>query len=436
MSKWSTPQYQEILSYAYELKSAFTYKELCEKIQTKFGEKVDHEVLRKYLKRYQSVAVAQLKLQTAISEDQSNFRATVEAYAATVDEEANAAITGDPDPDFKELMQAAKEKARKERDEKLLKKLIKERAQTELIIDTLRDSIATLPFVDIKQPTPVGTERAEEEALLLFSDAQIGEEITLAETNGIGEYNFAIFQARFDYLTKEVRRIAKRQGVDGKIKKLHFGMLGDNVDGINIYRGQEHHLDLFVTDQVLLGCQEIAKGLIEMLDQFETIEITGIVGNHGRIGRKGENPSHINWDYLMYRFLEIMLGNYKERIIFNIPISNWVIVDIMGNKFLFLHGDTIKGWNGLPYYGIDRADSRLTKMLSAHGKYYKYMCLGHHHNPADIDSPGGEKILNGTMVGGSTFSINTLHTSSRPSQWFFGVNEKGITWRHKILLDE
>jgi hypothetical protein len=235
-------------------------------------------------------------------------------------------------------------------------------------------------------------------------------------------------------LTTEVRTIAQKQFEP--ISVLNIAMLGDNVDGINVYRGQEHHLDLNIIDQVLVGCTEIAKSFVHFLDTFHAIRVYGVVGNHGRIGKKGENPSHVNWDYLIYKILQLLLRKYSDRIEWHIPLSNWMIANINENNFLFLHGDTIKGWNGLPYYGIDRADSRLTKMLSAHGRYYRYMCLGHHHNPADIDSPGGEKILNGTMVGGSTFSINTLHTSSRPSQWFFGVNKKGITWRHKILLDE
>jgi hypothetical protein len=419
--KWSSKLGQEILNLAHKLKEeGFKYKQISKIIEDRRGFKVNEESLRKAMKRNGKPG-----------HDDPYFSATLEAY-----KEEAAAAEIDEEAEIEQAIIEAREKARKDRDERLLKKLLKERGRTELLIETFKECIQALPAVDIKPPEPVEIKPVKEEALLLFSDAQIGEEITLEETNGIGEYNIHIFKNRMKRLTDRVREIGKAQSLVHPIKTLNIAMLGDNVDGINIYRGQEHHLDLFVIDQVLIGCIEIAKSLIELLDTFEKIRITGIVGNHGRIGRKGENPSHINWDFLMYKFLEIMLQNYKHRIEWNIPISNWTIVEIMGNNFLYLHGDTIKAWNGLPYYGIDRADSRLTKMLSAHGRYYKYMCLGHHHNPADIDSPGGEKILNGTMVGGSTFSINTLHTSSRPSQWFFGVNEKGISWRYKILLDE
>ena len=92
-------------------------------------------------------------------------------------------------------------------------------------------------------------------------------------------------------------------------------------------------------------------------------------------------------------------------------------------------------WNSIPYYGIDRADSRWTKMLQVNQLSYEYMLIGHHHNSATIDSPVGEKIVNGCWPGGSQYSLKQLNTSSKPSQWFFGVHERrGISWRYKIDL--
>lgn len=343
----------------------------------------------------------------------------------------------DPEDENKRLINEAKEKARKAQEKKLVSKLLKERGATELIVETFENSIKAFEWKDIQPPEPINVTPEYEEALLLFSDAQIGEHITLEDTNGLGEYNIGIFQERMDRLVSEMRELTKIQSYARDISVLNIFMLGDNVDGIGIYRGQEHHLDALVVEQLLIGAEKIAESLIKLLGTFKTIKITGIVGNHGRIGRKGENPSHVNFDYLLYKMLEKLLSNYNDRIIWTIPKSNWHLTEVNGQDFLLLHGETIKGWNGIPYYGIDRADSRFTKMLSGFGKSYRYLCLGHHHNPGDVDSPNGEKILNGTMVGGSLFSINMLHTSSRPSQWFFGIHKKkGITWRHKIILDQ
>lgn len=336
--------------------------------------------------------------------------------------------------DLDDVIESAKEKARVSKEKQLLQRLLKERGQTELMLDMVRSCIESYPRVKEIRFLPLSDKKNEEEAILLFSDAQIGEEIKLEETNGFGEYNIGIFKKRLAYLIEQVRLIGEKQ-LDG-IKVLNIFMLGDNVDGLGIYRGQEFHLDILVVDQLIIGAHSLCEQLIHLLLTYDKIKIWGIVGNHGRVGKKGEYPTTVNWDYALYKMLEMLLENYKDRIEWVIPKSNWTIANVKDHNFLLLHGDTIKGWNGLPYYGIDRADSRLTKMLAAHGKSFRYLCLGHHHNPADIDSPNGEKILNGTMVGGSDFSINLLHTSSRPSQWFLGVNDSGITWRYKIYLDE
>jgi hypothetical protein len=339
--------------------------------------------------------------------------------------------------EIEEAIQQAKEKARQERDKRIMQRLLKERGATELIIEMFKEQIQAYEWMDIQPPEPVRIPKKKEEALLLFSDAQIGEFITLEDTNGLGEYNIDIFKQRMDLLVQKVREYTEIQKLASNIETLNIFMLGDNVDGIGIYPGQVHHLDALVIDQILIGAEKIAESLLKLLGTFKKIKIKAIVGNHGRIGRKGENPSYVNFDYLLYKMLEQLLINYKNQIEWAIPKSNWTLASIGNVNFLLLHGDTIKAWNGIPYYGIDRADARLTKMLSAHGKTYQYLCMGHHHNPGDVDSANGEKILNGTMVGGSLFSINQLHTTSRPSQWFFGVDpEKGITWRYKILLDE
>jgi len=419
MFDWKSEQGKSILNTVDELKQTHTYSQIVDLLREEHFIDIKLETLKSAMKRRSEV---NQKTITAAKEDEleANELITIEL----TDEEL-----------LYEAIEAEKEKAKENKEKKLLKKLLQDRAKTELIIDAIRECIIAFPRPPLVIPEKVEACENEEEALLLFSDAQIGEEIKPEETNGYGEYNIHIFKSRMDYLTKEIRSIAEKQ--HRPIKKLNIMMLGDNVDGLGIYRGQDHHLDVLVVDQVLIAAHHIAKCLIDSLGTFEQIKIWGIVGNHGRIGKKGEYPITVNWDYLLYKMLEMLLAEFKDRIEWVIPKSNWCLAEVNGQPFLMLHGDTIKGWNSIPFYGIDRADSRLKQMLAAQGTFYRYLVLGHHHNPGDIDSPSGEKILNGTMVGGSDFSINTLHTSSRPSQWYFGISkERGITWRYKVLLDQ
>ena len=167
--------------------------------------------------------------------------------------------------------------------------------------------------------------------------------------------------------------------------------------------GQAQHTDQDLYNQMFFLAEQICKLLVELLGLFDEIEFTGVGGNHGRIGKKGENPHWVNWDVYLYKYLEARLQNYK-RIKFNIPLW-WYLDTIQGHNFLLLHGDDIKAWNGLPYYGIDRADAKWTKLLNSKNLRYDYIELGHFHQPTELPSVAGEKFINGCWPGGSIFAL-------------------------------
>jgi hypothetical protein len=213
-------------------------------------------------------------------------------------------------------------------------------------------------------------------------------------------------------------------------------MLGDMVEGLDIFVGQTQHVDQDLYDQCFDLANDICKLIIELLNMFDHIIVKGVVGNHGRVGKKGENPHWVNWDLIVYKFIESTLANYKDRISFDFPKSWWLIEKIFDHKFLLTHGDGIKAWMGVPFYGIQRADSRWTMMLQSIHEEYNYLEIGHFHTPSFLPRVIGETIINGCWPGGSIFALKDLLTTIRPSQAFFGVHpEKGVSFRYPIWLD-
>jgi hypothetical protein len=337
MFNWGSEKGKKILCAVEKLKEKHSYPSIVEILKKNYGVEVKMEALKSAMKRKRYSEVE------SIDENQKDFEVKSNEYDLNAEDFADDEIN--EEEEYLEIIEKEKQKATKNKEKRLLQKLLKEKAITELIVQTIKECIVSFPAPEKVKPKKTRETKDYEEALLLFSDAQIGEEIKLEDTNGFGEYNINIFKKRMSYLTDSIREIAEKQY--NKIDTLNIFMLGDNVDGLGIYRGQEHHLDVLVVDQVLIGAEEMAKSLIECLDTFDKIKVWGIVGNHGRVGRKGENPTTVNWDYVLYKIMEKMLDNYKERIEWIIPKSNWCIADVCGENFLLLHGDTIKGWNGL-----------------------------------------------------------------------------------------
>mgnify|MGYP001576759947 FL=1 len=64
------------------------------------------------------------------------------------------------------------------------------------------------------------------------------------------------------------------------------------------------------------------------------------------------------------------------------------------------------------------------------------MVSGDKHVSATIPRVWGFQVMNGSIVGGSDFSMHLLGTASEPMQTMFGINERfGKTWQYDYVLD-
>lgn len=339
-------------------------------------------------------------------------------------------------PSKEQLIGETKDKIMGKHKQKMLDDLIKERATQEIIIEKCIEAIESLPKLEI---TPISFQikqhYSEQEAVLQISDIQAGTFISKEATGGLNGYNKDILKYQFEKLRESMISIITKQKQVVPIKKLNIHMLGDMVEGMDIFIGQAQHVDQDLYEQFFGLAELLVKFIIEMQFLFEEIEISAIGGNHGRVGRKGENPHYVNWDVFLYKYMEARLQNY-DRIKWNIPLSWWYLDEIQGHHFLLLHGDDIKGWNGIPYYGIDRADAKWTQLLGSKGLTYEYMELGHFHSASELARVKGEKIVNGCWPGGSIFALKSLVTSGRPRQNLFFVHpEHGKIASYPIWLD-
>lgn len=316
-------------------------------------------------------------------------------------------------------------------------KALQERSRTEIICDAIREGMKALPpFAGPAPYIQVHNDSRSYDAILMFSDLQIGQYTRADETGGLVEYSTEIFYERMENLERQlIRRITELRKAY-TIRTLHVAGLGDIVENETIFEGQKSQIDANVMDQFLNGGRVIADFLYRLAEQlFVEIFFTGVAGNHGRIGSKGEANLFTNWDFLLYEFLKARLSN-QSRIHIDVPRSWWTIKRIRNSRFLMTHGDNVKAWNSIPYYGFDRADARQTMLMQSKGLQYDYWLTAHHHNPASIDRPFGERIINGAFPGGSVFSTHQLNTASQPAQTLLFVGDKRVEWQEKLRIAE
>ena len=333
---------------------------------------------------------------------------------------------------FEEQVSERREKILSTEAAKKDKKLLTKIAVTEMIVDSIRDVVRERPFRDIK-PFEVKVNRnySEETIVLMISDIQAGTYISSESSGGLNEYNWEILEKQFVQLYKGLEEIVTRHKQVAPISSLHVHLIGDIVEGYDIFKGQTRQIDREITEQAIGVKDLLCDFLIKTLYLFEKIHVVAVPGNHGRIGSKGENLHYVSW-------IKLSLGrsiSKYDRITWQITKSWWQIDKIYDYNFLMFHGDDIRSWQGIPYYGIDRAAKNYRELLELMGLSYNYLELGHFHVPSELSGVTTEKFVNGCWPGGSLYSMKGLVTANYPVQKLFAVHPtQGVTYRYPLRL--
>ncbi|HUW43950.1 MAG TPA: metallophosphoesterase [Bacillota bacterium] len=365
-----------------------------------------------------------------------------------------------------QLINDRQERLIKEADARRMSQHIDNIAKENLILDKIIAAITKVPFIEPEKVKREKFTSSPQEVCMMFSDAHVGLGVIPEEVGGLSHYNVDIFNERIKNYESKAIRITDLHRKTHEINTLHIPMLGDLVHGSNDVGAWGYlHQQQNVVDQVFEAFSAVVKMITNLSQIFDNIKIYGVYGNHGRIGQKGHEKKFVNWDYLIYKWMEASLSNYKN-IEFFIPRANFQVQEIMNNKFLFCHGDGAKSWSGIPWYGLNRLEAKYRSMLDRskevgklwdvmiskgidqksikeqveftfnYVRSFDYMCFGHFHQMGEVEtSAGGRMIMNASFVGGDDYSINDLISCSTPAQKIFGVNKHGRTWSYDIELD-
>jgi hypothetical protein len=323
--------------------------------------------------------------------------------------------------------------------------LVKERADTNNLIEKMKRVLSVIEPKGIYIPKPTAGKQEEEEMILLFSDSQIGtkslgKEIGMTKKKvygDIGEYNLNVFRYRLQLWLRSVIKIVKLHRKSVPVNKLNLWFLGDILENEFLFRGQGSYIETGLLQQFYASMYEIAQAIAVLASHFETIEIRGVAGNHGRgTPKPGQTKTWVNWEWLFYRYLELVcrdLTNVK----FDLALSWYDLPEVLGHRFLMLHGEDIISYMRFPWYGAERMLDGYFQLLTAVGKPFEYMVFGHHHIAANFQMPAGEWFCNGAWTGYTQFVIKRLYKTEKPKQWLFFCHEKrGIGARYLLDLME
>jgi len=336
-----------------------------------------------------------------------------------------------------DVVQHRNDQLKEQQRERLLRELLEKEASMTRLIAAIESVVPQVPKAEIPrwpEPPPVSEGRPQS-AILLLSDIHYGEEIRAGEIGGINAYNRLIFQERKDAYVRGVRSIIRHHQSAHPVRELRIFDLGDGVDGDMIFRSQRLHQDLDLMQQVFGLVEEKAEIILSFLDLVDTVTVECVPGNHGRVGPKGDNKSYVNWDYVVARTLAYKLAQFSDRVKVVAPESFFHITEVEGHTWLLWHGDDVKAWQGIPWYGIQRAIGNWVQIFNATGQRFEYAAIGHFHTDAKVDITAGEVFVNGSWVGTNEYALR-LRALGQPKQTLMFCHPRyGVTARYPVLLD-
>lgn len=299
---------------------------------------------------------------------------------------------------------------------------------------------------ELREPRPIpklkfsrAKGKRRRDVILPLFDMQYGALVRSSDTLGeIGGFDARVFEARLKKYVGAVTDSLSDYSDGHSLEHLVFVLGGDLVEGDDVFAGQPWQLEMDPVEQVVNLEPLLCWALLEIVDAFvnelggKSVNLLGILGNHGRVGgkRAGARPSTYSWDYLLLKILERSLSRVPWNT-FAIEPSGACYFDSRGHTFAVIHGDEVKSWGGLPFYGLTRHDAKMVRTL---GTVFDYLLLGHHHQPANIPIGYGEHIMSGNWVGAT--NLSRFVGSNTPSQAVLYVSEEyGASDRSLIYLD-
>ncbi len=306
----------------------------------------------------------------------------------------------------------------------------RESAALDALVAAIHEVVPTMKPVRVPKKRIISDEVEEESLVLLLGDLHIGETVDPEQTAGISVFNVDIARRRIQYTVDTAISIAREKMSQYHFRRLVVPILGDVVSGI-IHDELRVNDELGIVGQLIVAVEILAEALLKLCQEFEEVHVPCVVGNHGRVTeeRYFKGKATNNYDYLVYKMLEMMLAD-QPNLTWDIPKSFFTVVHVENESFLLLHGDVVKSWMGIPFYGLQRAYLKWRALHADYGFPFKHMIVGHYHNPNMQTIVRYELIINGCIKGGDEYSIGAIAAACDPVQIMFGVHpRKGITHR-------
>ena len=309
---------------------------------------------------------------------------------------------------------------------KLRDRLISAGANTEILIEAVRQALEDYEPPSLKAVAKRPSKRDTEAVVLHISDTQFGK-ITKS-------YDSEIAAKRVSEYTERVLRCISAHREYATIDEAHIYLGGDMVEGELVFPGQSHLIDQPVIDQATHTCPKaLSECILRIAQEVHRVKVVAVSGNHGRPASKhaGSHPK-TNWDRVCYEITRMMVGK-QPRISWDIPDDFYAVNDVLGHKHLIVHGHQIRGgFAGFPFYGVGK---KASGWIDSIPEDWQHLFFGHFHTYTSGTLNGRFYFCNGTTESDNDYAREELAASGSPTQRLqFWSRDYGLVADRPIYL--
>lgn len=315
----------------------------------------------------------------------------------------------------------------------LLRKLGKAQASKQELVDAVYraalDAAATMTIPKVTAPAKDKRKGDPEVAICLLADWQAGKVTP--------EYSSDIAAERVLRYAEKVAKLIELQS--RPISEARIYLLGDLLEGEEIFPGQAHRIDASLYTQLFQTAGLLSQVVRRIAAVVPKVKVVGAIGNHGSMGgpvRRSYHPE-TNFDAMLYNVARMTVRD-DPRIewpeTFVAGERAWYATDeVMGKRWFLFHGDQVKSASfGIPWYGFNK---RLLGWSTSVAPF-EFSASGHWHVPVRMQVNAITHWGAGSTESANTFAQEFLASGGqRPSQYLLFAGEDGVTAEYCVYLD-
>ncbi len=251
--------------------------------------------------------------------------------------------------------------------------------------------------------------------VLVLGDAHVGDTAKKEECGN--NYNFEVIGRRLDYMFEKT--------INNPLQSRNLLV----VELLDILRGLLHNSEYLseggITGAMLKVVELYSEIYVKLASYYENIDVVVTNSNHDRTTQWV--TSHMKWDnfgIMLYKMIEMLLkAKGIDNVNFKYTMQEHHLININTADVFVTHADAIRSYKA--YSQAERAKVQAI-CLGMFGKPYKHMICGHlHQSIAASNEYGGYNIVNGTLMGNSSYGVSNGFATIQPVQTIMFIDFKG-----------